>query len=113
MDVIIEESKKRTPRGGSGTVYCVDKATACSDPSNWGGASGNTTKHLLLQNAVSTTDASRVPFSNVLAQSLTATIGDLFNQSSYFRRNGVGLTTSQLFINNTPLMPQPLEPELV
>ena len=55
----------------------------------------------------------RVPFSNVLTQSLTDTIGGLFNQSSYFRRNGVGLTTSQLFINNTPIMPQPLEPELI
>ena len=83
------------------------------NPSNWGGASGSTAKHLLLQTAVSATNASRVPFSNVLAQSLTATIGDLFNQSSYFRRNGVGLTTSQLFINNTPIMPQPLEPELI
>jgi hypothetical protein len=83
------------------------------DPDNWGGASGNTTKHLLLQNAVSATNSDRVPFSNVLAQTQTATIGNLFNQSSYFRRNGVGLTTSQLFINNTPLMPQPLEPELI
>jgi hypothetical protein len=25
----------------------------------------------------------------------------------------VGLTTSQLFINNTPITPQPLEPELI
>jgi hypothetical protein len=42
-----------------------------------------------------------------------AAIGDFFNQSSYFRRNGVGLQTSQLFINNTPITPQPLEPELI
>lgn len=89
-------------------VICV-----LQNPSNWGGAANNTTKQLLLQNAVSGTDANRIPFSNVLAQSLTATIGDLFNQSSYFRRNGVGLSTSQLFINNTPIMPQPLEPELI
>ena len=89
-------------------VICV-----LQNPSNWGGASGSTAKHLLLQNAVSATNGNRVPFSNVLAQSLTGTIGDLFNQSSYFRRNGVGLTTSQLFINNTPIMPQPLEPELI
>jgi hypothetical protein len=32
---------------------------------------------------------------------------------SYFRRNGVGLTTSQLFINNTPIMTQSLEPHLI
>ena len=89
-------------------VICVFQ-----NPSNWGGAQGNTTKQLLLQNAVSSTDGNRIPFSNVLAQSLTASIGGLFNQSSYFRRNGVGLSTSQLFINNTPLMPQPLEPELI
>ena len=89
-------------------VICV-----LQNPNNWGGASGSTAKHLLLQTAVSATNTSRVPFSNVLATSLTATIGDLFNQSSYFRRNGVGLSTSQLFINNTPIMPQPLEPELI
>lgn len=89
-------------------VICVFQ-----DPDNWGGAASNTTKQLLLQNAVSATDANRVSFSTVLSQTLTATIGGLFNQSSYFRRNGVGLTTSQLFINNTPLMPQPLEPELI
>ena len=84
-------------------VICVFQ-----NPDNWGGNSTSTAKHLLLQNAVSATNTSRVPFSNVLAQSLTATIGGLFNQSSYFRRNGVGLSTSQLFINNTPIMPQPL-----
>jgi hypothetical protein len=83
------------------------------DPDNWGGASGNTTKHLLLQNAASATHSDRVPFSNVLAQTQTATIGNLFNQSAYFRRNEVGLSTSQVFINNTPLMTQPLEPELI
>ena len=89
-------------------VICVFQ-----NPDNWGGNSTSTAKHLLLQTAVSATNTSRVPFSNVLATSLTATIGNLFNQSSYFRRNGVGLTTSQLFINNTPIMPQPLEPELI
>jgi hypothetical protein len=83
------------------------------NPDNWGGNSTSTSKHLLLQNAVSATNNDRIPFSNVLAQTQTATIGNLFNQSAYFRRNGVGLASSQVFINNTPLMPQPLEPELI
>lgn len=109
-----------TPKTTSMNVYTNINTTSLNqvicvfqNPSNWGNASANTTKQLLLQNAVSATDANRVPFSNVLAQTLTATIGGLFNQSSYFRRNGVGLATSQLFINNTPIMPQPLEPELI
>ena len=109
-----------TPKSTSMNTYTNINTTSLNqvicvfqDPSNWGGNSSSTAKHLLLKNAVSATNDDRVPFSNVLAQSLTATIGGLFNQSSYFRRNGVGLTTSQLFINNTPIMPQPLEPELI
>ena len=90
-------------------VICV-----LQNPYNWGTGSG-TAKHLLLNNAASGTDEDRVPFQSALADALpvTGVIGDLFNQSSYFRRNGVGLTTSQLFINNTPIMSQPLEPHLI
>jgi hypothetical protein len=37
------------------------------------------------------------------------TVGDLYNQSYYFRSNATGLTYSSIEINNTPLMPQPLD----
>jgi hypothetical protein len=92
-------------------VICV-----LQDPDNWGtGALNN--KNLLLNTATadSGTAGARKTFNEVLATALpgTAAVGDLFNQSSYFRRNGVGLQTSQLFINNTPITPQPLEPELI
>ncbi len=74
-------------------------------------------KNLLLNTttADSTTTGARKTFNEVLNGKLpdVAVIGDFFNQSSYFRRNGVGLQTSQLFINNTPITPQPLEPELI
>jgi hypothetical protein len=89
-------------------VICV-----LQDPDNWGtGALDN--KNLLLNTATAATN-DRKTFNEVLATKLPdpAVVGDLFNQSSYFRRNGVGLQTSQLFINNTPITPQPLEPELV
>jgi len=35
--------------------------------------------------------------------------GDAFNQSLFFKSNASGLGTSSIEINNTPLMPQPLE----
>ncbi len=35
--------------------------------------------------------------------------GDLYNQSLYFKSDASGLYTSQIDINNTPLMPQPME----
>jgi hypothetical protein len=35
--------------------------------------------------------------------------GDAFNQSLFFKSNATGLGTSSIEINNTPLMPQPLE----
>ena len=89
-------------------VICV-----LQDPDNWG-TSGSLAKNLLLNTATAAT-ADRKTFNEVLNGTLpvTAAVGDFFNQSSYFRRNGVGLQTSQLFINNTPITPQPLEPELV
>ena len=37
------------------------------------------------------------------------TAGDLFNQSYFFKSDAVGITSSSIEINNTPLMPQPLE----
>ena len=37
------------------------------------------------------------------------TAGDAFNQSLFFKSNASGLGTSSIEINNTPLMPQPLE----
>ena len=112
----------QTKKGTSMNVYTNINTTSLNqvicvfqDPDNWGTSSTSTTKQLLLANAASATDADRNPFQTALAQELptTGAIGDLFNQSSYFRRNGVGLTTSQLFINNTPIMPQPLEPHLI
>jgi hypothetical protein len=111
----------QTKKGTSMNVYTNINTTSLNqvicvfqDPDNWGTGSG-TAKHLLLQNAVFDTDEDRNPFHTALTQELptTGAIGDLFNQSSYFRRNGVGLRTSQLFINNTPIMPQPLEPHLI
>lgn len=36
-------------------------------------------------------------------------VGDLYNQSYYFRSNATGITYSSIEINNTPLMPQPLD----
>ena len=89
-------------------VICV-----LQDPDNWG-TSASVAKNLLLNTATAAT-ADRKTFNEVLNGTLpaTAALGDFFNQSSYFRRNGVGLQTSQLFINNTPITPQPLEPELV
>ena len=89
-------------------VICV-----LQDPDNWG-TSGSLAKNLLLNTATAATD-DRKTFNEVLNGTLpaTAAVGDFFNQSSYVRRNGVGLQTSQLFINNTPITPQPLEPELV
>jgi len=93
-------------------VICV-----LQDPDNWGTGGGGA-KNLLLNTAtgdVSATGTNRKTFNEVLNGTLpaTAALGDFFNQSQYFRRNGVGLTTSQLFINNTPITPQPLEPELI
>jgi hypothetical protein len=38
-----------------------------------------------------------------------ATSGDLYNQSVFFKSDATGLTASSIEINNTPLMPQPLE----
>jgi hypothetical protein len=35
--------------------------------------------------------------------------GDLYNQSVYFKSDATGLLSSSLEINNTPLMPQPLD----
>ena len=35
--------------------------------------------------------------------------GDLFNQSYFFKSDAVGIASSSIEINNTPLMPQPLE----
>ena len=89
-------------------VICV-----LQDPDNWGTGGGNG-KNLLLNTATAAT-ADRKTFNEVLNGTLpaAAVLGDFFNQSPYFRRNGVGLTTSQLFINNTPITPQPLEPELI
>ena len=37
------------------------------------------------------------------------TSGDLFNQSYFFKSDAVGIASSSIEINNTPLMPQPLE----
>jgi hypothetical protein len=37
------------------------------------------------------------------------TAGDLFNQSYFFKSDAVGIASSSIEINNTPLMPQPLE----
>ncbi len=37
------------------------------------------------------------------------TAGDAYNQSLFFKSNASGLGTSSIEINNTPLMPQPLE----
>jgi hypothetical protein len=92
-------------------VICV-----LQDPDNWG-TSASLAKNLLLNTATadSGTVGNRKTFNEVLATKLpdAAVLGDFFNQSSYFRRNGVGLQTSQLFINNTPITPQPLEPELI
>lgn len=39
--------------------------------------------------------------------------GDLYNQSFYFKSDAVGLVSSSLDINNTPLIQQPLSPEQV
>ena len=37
------------------------------------------------------------------------TAGDLYNQSYYFKSDATGLLASSIEINNTPLMPQPLD----
>jgi len=37
------------------------------------------------------------------------TAGDLYNQSLFFKSDATGLTSCSIEINNTPLMPQPLE----
>jgi len=37
------------------------------------------------------------------------TAGDFYNQSVFFKSDATGLTASSIEINNTPLMPQPLE----
>jgi len=41
------------------------------------------------------------------------TAGDLYNQSVFFKSDATGLTASSIEINNTPLMPQPLEDDEV
>jgi hypothetical protein len=41
------------------------------------------------------------------------TAGDLFNQSYFFKSDAIGLQSSSIEINNTPLAPQPLAPEQV
>ena len=38
-----------------------------------------------------------------------ATAGDVYNQSLYFKSDATGLVSSSIEINNTPLMPQPLD----
>ena len=37
------------------------------------------------------------------------TAGDLYNQSVFFKSDATGITSCSIEINNTPLMPQPLE----
>jgi hypothetical protein len=38
------------------------------------------------------------------------TTGDLYNQSYFFKSDAIGIQSSSVEINNTPLAPNPLEP---
>lgn len=63
-------------------------------------------------------DAGGTTFNTALAGNIAdantlATRGDLFNQSKYFRRDGMGLTGSSFEINNVQMNPYPLPPEEV
>jgi hypothetical protein len=39
--------------------------------------------------------------------------GDLYNQSYFFKSDAIGIQSSSIEINNTPLAPQPMEPEQI
>jgi hypothetical protein len=74
-------------------------------------------KALVLDNANNATMANVKTFNTILADPVTYTtasaeggIGDAFNQSYYFMRNGVDLATSQWSINSTNIDPYPLPP---
>jgi len=63
-------------------------------------------------NTTSSTTFNQVFASNYAGQSTgdnSIAAGDLYNQSLYFKSDATGLTSSSIEINNTPLMPQPLE----
>ena len=76
-------------------------------------------KALVLDNADNATMANVKTFNQILADPVTYTtvageggtnIGDAFNQSYYFVRNGTDLATSQWSINSTNVDPYPLPP---
>jgi len=72
-----------------------------------------------LQLTGSNNDASGLTFNQLFASNYAApsgndtenavNSGDLYNQVVYFKSDATGLDTSSLEINNTPLMPQPLD----
>jgi hypothetical protein len=68
---------------------------------NWDASSSATNAYefnKIYNNGVTTADAGT-----------DATIGGFYNQSRYFRSDAVGLTSASWEINNTPLMPIPLQ----
>jgi hypothetical protein len=72
-------------------------------------------KALVLKNANTDTMANVKTFNTILADPVTYTtnaagLGDAFNQSYYFMRNGTDLATSQWSINSTNVDPYPLPP---
>jgi len=74
---------------------------------------------LKLQLAGSNDNASGLTFSQVFPTAYTVNgaatadddqyAGNLYNQSLYFKSDATGLVSSSIEINNTPLMPQPLD----
>jgi hypothetical protein len=78
----------------------------------------NSTSNLLLFGNwdTATTNANVFEFNKIYNSGVTtadagtdATIGGFYNQSRYFRSDAVGLTSASWEINNTPLMPIPLQ----
>jgi len=78
----------------------------------------NTTSNLLLYGNwdASSTATNAYEFNRIYNSGVTtadagtdATIGGFYNQSRYFRSDAVGLTSASWEINNTPLMPIPLQ----
>ena len=64
-----------------------------------------------LQNQGTNSTTATKAFSELIAN--TKTNIDAFNQSIYFKKNGVGLTDSQIEINGIPVYPFPQPPHLI
>ena len=87
-------------------VCCLQPASIPITTLQLGGGSGGANS-LCFNNVLATigTYTGQADGTNYYAE----TAGDLYNQSCYFKSDASGLVSSSVEINNTPLMPQPLD----